>query len=143
MLIGKSDFAMPWGKSYAEQYLQDDYKVLQGKPKLRYIEPQIQASGKEVMVRVSKNPWYNKKGILKGLICSYDVITYDNRLILPPQQIKCLQLTALGLTAKQIAKKMRLTPRTVEFYLLVIKQKLACRNKLELVQKAYTLGLVG
>jgi DNA-binding CsgD family transcriptional regulator len=142
MLIGKSDFDMPWGKLYAESYREDDFNVIRGNAKLDYIEPHIQASGKKVMVRVNKKPWYNKEGIVRGLVCSFNVINDDECASLPSQQIKCLQLTAAGLTAKQIAKEMNLTPRTIEFYLQIIKQKLACRNKLQLIRKAYSLGLL-
>ncbi len=134
-LNGKSDFDMPWCDSHAEKYRTDDNEVLLGKSKLNYIETQLQASGKVVTVLVNKTPRYDSAGKIIGLICGYNTI-FSNQLVenLPTQQYKCLMYTMQGLSAKQIAKKLQLTSRTVEYYLGLIKKKLGARNKFEFLK---------
>lgn len=134
-LRGKSDFDMPWCDSHTEKYRMDDNEVLLGKPKLNYVETQIQANGKMVTVLVNKTPRYDSKGKIIGLICGFNTV-FSNCLVesLPTQQYKCLIYTIQGLSAKQIAKKLQLTSRTVEFYLGLIKKKLGARNKFELLK---------
>ncbi len=54
------------------------------------------------------------------------------------QQTKCLLLLFEGHSAKEIAKKMELSPRTINNYLEAIKDKLGCRNSKELISIYYT-----
>jgi DNA-binding CsgD family transcriptional regulator len=51
------------------------------------------------------------------------------------RQVECCQLLLSGKTAKEIARQLDLSPRTVEYYLTNIKLKLKCSNKVELVTK--------
>lgn len=44
------------------------------------------------------------------------------------QETLIMQQTSLGFTAKEIAKKMGLAPRTVEMYLTNIRKKLNAKN---------------
>jgi DNA-binding CsgD family transcriptional regulator len=127
---------MPWGKSHADKYLKDDYAVLQGRSKLNYIENQLQTTGKTMRVRVSKKPLYNARGNIIGIVCTYEFIKELNSINISPQQQKCLQLTANGHSAKQIAKILGLSQRTVEYYLQLIKNKLKCKTNIQLIKKA-------
>ena len=54
---------------------------------------------------------------------------------LTPREQECLEYTVKGYTAKQIAKQLALSPRTVEEYLNQIKIKLGVGSKQELIQK--------
>jgi DNA-binding CsgD family transcriptional regulator len=55
---------------------------------------------------------------------------------------ECLLWTALGLSAKEIAQRLGITYRTVEFHLQGAKQKLSANNRVHTVAKAISLGLI-
>lgn len=55
---------------------------------------------------------------------------------LTSREKECLCLLVMGKTAKQTALVMHISARTVEFHLNNIKDKFACRTKLELMSKA-------
>ncbi len=60
----------------------------------------------------------------------------DNRVIsLTTKENECLKLLMQGKSAKQSAAILHVSPRTVEFHLENIKNKVGCRNKLELLSK--------
>lgn len=51
------------------------------------------------------------------------------------QEIKCLRLLVLGKSSKSIGQALMLSSRTVEHYLVNIKQKLQIRTNSELIEK--------
>lgn len=58
-----------------------------------------------------------------------------NNVYLSKQQLICAKLLLKGMTAKEIANYLNLSPRTIESYIDVIKNKLGCHNKTELILK--------
>lgn len=56
-------------------------------------------------------------------------------VILTPRETECLEYTVKGYTAKQIAKELSISPRTVEEYLNQLKLKFAVSSKQLLIQK--------
>jgi DNA-binding CsgD family transcriptional regulator len=56
-------------------------------------------------------------------------------VLLTPREQECLEYTVKGYTAKQIAKKLSISPRTVEDYLNQTKSKLGVATKQEMIQK--------
>ena len=59
------------------------------------------------------------------------------KCILTSREFECFFWTMKDKTAKQIAKILSLSPRTVEEYLANIKHKLGCQSKFELKELAY------
>ena len=57
----------------------------------------------------------------------------DIPVTISEQQLNCLKLLAKGLAAKEIAREMDISHRTVEVYLAQIKEKLACDSSKELI----------
>lgn len=57
------------------------------------------------------------------------------------RQFACASLLLKGLTLKEIALELNISPRTVETHLNLLKTKLACRNKAELLIKFSSLNL--
>lgn len=51
------------------------------------------------------------------------------------RQAECLQYLKQGMSAKQTAKVLKLSPRTIEYYLENLRRKFDCPNKLILVNK--------
>lgn len=58
-----------------------------------------------------------------------------NNIYLSRQQLNCAKLILKGMTAKDIATYLHLSIRTVETYTDIIKTKLRCNNKTELILK--------
>ena len=54
-------------------------------------------------------------------------------ITLSPRQQDCALLMAQGLTAKEIAKALRLSPRTVEEYIDILKAKFEAKNRVHLL----------
>jgi len=61
---------------------------------------------------------------------------------LTARELECLATSADGLTAKEVAEKLNITPRTVSFHLENARQKLGMRNTAQATFKAKELGLI-
>lgn len=131
---GKSDYDLPWANCYADLYRQRDRAVMAASTIFQGRELQLQASGKTIQVLVRKSPLYDK-GALIGVVGSYIAFADEPQLYLPAQQTRCLHYLTKGLTAKQIAKEMRLSVRTIEYYISILKKKFGCHNSTELISK--------
>lgn len=57
----------------------------------------------------------------------------EQQLQLSKRQADCMNYALLGKTAKEIARALNLSPRTVEEHLTILKQKLGCSNKMQLI----------
>ena len=66
----------------------------------------------------------------------------NNLALLTPRQISVLQLIAEGLTAKEIAFRLGLSPRTAEFHRQCIMERLNLRSTAELTRYAMETGLL-
>ena len=62
--------------------------------------------------------------------------------ILTPRQLQILQAVAQGQTAKQIARTLDLSPRTVEMHVARVLAALHCSSRAEAVHKANEAGLL-
>ncbi len=63
----------------------------------------------------------------------YFVQTSLGEIALTKRELECAQFLLAGKTAKETAKYLNISPRTVEEYLENIRFKFNCRNKLEIV----------
>ncbi|NOU13177.1 MAG: PAS domain-containing protein, partial [Methylococcaceae bacterium] len=78
-LIGRDDFAMSWAAE-ADLYRADDQTVMQtGQPRLNFEEPQTTPEGKQIRLRTSKVPLYDRQGEIIGILGIYDDITQQKR----------------------------------------------------------------
>lgn len=140
-LAGINDYEMPWGKTHAQKYRQDDLEVLAGNPKLNYLESQVRPHNQIVSVKVNKRP-IHKHGEIIGIICDFvEIPPVLPAIRLSPRQRSCLKLLVKGLSAKQIAAHEGLSVRTIEYYLSILKDKFNCHNKAELIIVALNLGI--
>jgi DNA-binding CsgD family transcriptional regulator len=60
--------------------------------------------------------------------------------ILSPREFECLKLVSSMVSIKSIAQKLKLSPRTVESYLISTKNKLNCHTKSEMIDLYYALN---
>jgi len=67
--------------------------------------------------------------------------TYDN-YGLTLRESECLFFLLRGKSAKQIGKRLDISPRTVESYIENIKMKFNCKRKCDLIEQAVNSGLV-
>lgn len=61
----------------------------------------------------------------------------DDKYKLTKRESECLFYTLRGKTAKEIARILKLSPRTIEDYLDKVKMKFFCASKSELISKAF------
>jgi two-component system response regulator NreC len=78
---------------------------------------------------------------LAGRLESLNSALTDNKLT--PREVEVLRLIALGHTSVEIARKLHLSPRTVETHRAHIHRKLALATRAELVRYALRRGLLG
>lgn len=142
--IETNDYEMPWAQTCAASYIHDDQNIIKtGIPRINYRELQQQLDGTTKTVLISKIPLYNKYSQIAGVLGFYTDISSKEVIAdmgLSFGQLECLRYLARGMTAKQIAKVLGLSNRTVEFYLENIKDKFKCESKSDLISKAIEMG---
>ncbi|XOB61152.1 ATP-binding protein [Campylobacterota bacterium DY0563] len=75
-MIGKTDYDMPWAKTQAKDYIEDDKKVIQsGESKLHIEEELTQEDGSTIHVLTSKVPLKNTKNEIIGVLGIFMDIT--------------------------------------------------------------------
>jgi len=66
----------------------------------------------------------------------------DMRAHLTRREIEILEYVSLGLTVRQVATRLGLSPRTVETHLAKLYRKLGVRNRVQALSRAASLGLI-
>jgi DNA-binding NarL/FixJ family response regulator len=69
-------------------------------------------------------------------------VVSDARAILSERELEVLERAALGMTVGQIARRLGISPRTVETHLTNLYRKLGARNRVQAIARASELGLV-
>jgi DNA-binding NarL/FixJ family response regulator len=64
------------------------------------------------------------------------------RATLTERELEILELVSRGLTVKQVATRLGLSPRTIETHIAKLYRKLGVRNRVQAVSKAAALGIV-
>ncbi len=167
-VIGKSDQSL-WGKSSALSNSHDQEVILSGKPK-SYIEYGKIHTGKIIAAVSYKTPLCNQSGKNVGILGMSFLLNESNEMMpllekkgfvidrtlinhivskeciqlnkLSERQLDCLFYLVKGMTLKQIAKQLHLSPRTVEHHLEAIKNKWGCCDRSELISKAFDLKII-
>lgn len=159
---GRTDFDLCWA-SDAPAFRLNDKKVMADKKAKVAIEKGRLVNGEESKALSFKYPLQlRSKKTPGGIICL--AIQFDQDAIFPhllneistthpissnhlssvdsiaaynltKRQKECLFYLSRGMTIKQIANKLALSPRTVEHYLDVVKDKLGCHSKSQLIAK--------
>ena len=142
---GLTDYQLYWqsGGYGAEYFQQCDNYAMKKSSMINNIEVISTPEMPKLMVSVSKFPLLSKMGKVVGVYCISVPIQPPvpvNQLLtaqkkLTKMQFYVLKLYLQGATAKQIARKIDRSHRTVEAHLTAIKSRLDCSDRTEL----YTL----
>lgn len=144
--------------------LKNDKEVVQQNKYIIVEESGLRVDETEVHTLSIRMPWYSNENKLIGLfglsislgkaplaesllqIADLGLLNSENKIknvigtefnnvYLSKQQLICAKFLLNGMTAKEIANKINLSSRTVESYIDIIKTKLKCYNKTELILK--------
>jgi DNA-binding CsgD family transcriptional regulator len=164
--IGKPYFSALTSKA-AQLLLKNDREVMKKKKTQIFEEEIIQKNNDSIYQVLSvKMPWYNDQNKVIGLFgCSISLgkesladslsviakmgvfvpeslLEQKNKMTgihLSNQQRMCAKYLLAGLAIKEIANRMKLSPRTVEHYIDNIKFKFRCHSKTELIIKLHEM----
>jgi PAS domain S-box-containing protein len=75
-LIGKTDWDLPWKKEETEQFLRDDFEVMESNvPKYHIIEQAFDANKRETWHDTNKVPLHDSEGNVNGILIAFSDIT--------------------------------------------------------------------
>jgi len=161
-IIGKSDLDI-FPKEHALIYQANDAQVITNKSPIFANEEGELKNHLPVIFHCNKIPIYTEGKLLIGILgvamttAAYkqgnlitpvenlsvielaDKLNYHcpslapNQITLSEREKACLHHLSQGLTIKEIAKQLELSPRTVETYMARVKEKLNCKNKTDLI----------
>jgi DNA-binding CsgD family transcriptional regulator len=162
--IGKSDHQIPCAMSdYATIFQEEDRKVMATKKKIQFLEMVPCATGDWKIFMVTKSPLlvsnkiagtlghcvnvtnaFSKLGMISSPLTknstTFPILNEAYEEHLSQRQRECLFFLLRGKTAKEIAKVLNISYRTVEFHINEIKTKFNCQKKSELIELAYERG---
>ncbi|CAM2976129.1 LuxR family transcriptional regulator [Legionella steigerwaltii] len=165
---GKTDSDLLW-KEQASILMKNDAEIIQRDKAKTFIEA-VQLDVGPLQYYISrKAPLHTRQGKVIGVVgisilidCDISLFTTiqeTNPVAIPstidnvnptqnsnsqltPKQIRCLYYLVKGMTIKQIAQQLNLSPRTVEDHLNAAKNKLNCHNRGELIATALQLPII-
>lgn len=151
-IIGARDQDLCW-KNSADIFLQNDKQILVSKTSGVFVESGQLVTGIQSTALSYKFPLKIKSKKIIGIVSFSFVLNQEKfqpdesiqhhikkefSALLTKRQIECLYLLVKGMTMKEIAYILKLSPRTVEHYIETIKQKLNCHSRSELISKVLT-----
>lgn len=160
-IIGLKDFDF-YTEDSATVFRTNDQTVLEAAKAITCVEDVKYIQGIEYKVLTYKQPLFNKQDNPSSVLGLSFILSQENVLenftqLIPklhleqkgnnsdhltPRQKDCLYHLVLGQSAKQIAKALNLSVRTVEHHLEVIKRKYHCTSRSRLICKALSLPFI-
>ena len=84
-----------------------------------------------------QKPATKPKTLRSKVMKVYYLNNQDKSLYLTHREAECTLNIIKGCTIRDVGERLKLSARTVEFYVKNIKKKLGCRTKNELIQRIY------
>ncbi len=100
--------------------------------KHRIYLPEQQIIQQDKLKKMELSPYNRKKFFEETKIERLFLINQDRELYLTNREAECMAYSLKGATAKQIAKMLNISYRTVQSHIQHVKEKLDCPNKAEL-----------
>lgn len=101
------------------------------------------AQENQVEIASLLGPYFNEEPIIRLRSEKRDLLLkqmgLEAALLLTPRELEILKFVAYGYPASYIAENLHLSTRTVENYIAVIKSKLDCESKVNLIKKAHEI----
>ena len=137
-ILGKVDEELPWAR-FKKFLCQHDKEVIESLQPIVFRET-ISREGCIIKGLCHKSPIFSQEGKIIGVRGVFmDIPTKPSLLAgLTVREKQCLAHVVSGKTSQESAEALGLSRRTVESYLEVLKSKLNCKNKAELIIKYYT-----
>ncbi len=88
--------------------------------------PESVASDSTARVPITLNYFVRKR--------KYCIITKYRLIEVSKRQLECLQCLIDGMTTKEAARVLHLSSRTIDAYIEIIRNKLDCKNRIQLVR---------
>ena len=85
----------------------------------------------------AQKPAAKAKTIRSRVMKVYYLDNQNKSLYLTHREAECMLNIIKGCTIRDVSERLKLSARTVEFYVKNIKKKLGCRTKSELIQRIY------
>lgn len=137
-ILGSTDFDLCMTHNQAIQVRDNDKKVIKAGKACSFLETATVVSGETLQCISHKSPLRTRMNKIIGMVCAAFVLpdkpNKKHFPVLSERQNECLNLLAYGMTIKEIAREMQLSPRTVEHYLEVVKAKLNCDSRSDLIR---------
>lgn len=137
-IVGSNDYDLPLLQSEANFYRNADRQVLSNSKTLQFTE-YASLKNCKIMFQTIKNPLFNQNNKAIGILgISYYIKEQHSHslLQLTKREEQILYFLRQGMSAKDIAKKLYRSTRTVEHHIDNIKNKTGFRSKYELIVKA-------
>ncbi|HAT4486864.1 TPA: LuxR C-terminal-related transcriptional regulator [Legionella pneumophila] len=129
----KQDHHFVW-HHYADQLRKNDQMLFENGESLSAYEQILRHDGTIVNIISKKSPLFDKGLNIIGLV-GFSIELPQSNIIkaLTPREYEVLSVLSDGYTDKQIAKKLSISPRTVEAHINNSKQKLSVKTRAELI----------
>jgi len=152
-VINQNDLEI-FPKDIALSYQENDRMVMRTQEQIFFPELGVLKKGAPVRFLSYKIPIYNNQQLVSGILgmsftrsvnitisadqlaadCNHDPFFHQpSPTKLSERENVCMQYLCIGLTIKEIARKLQISPRTVECYIDRVKEKLNCHNKATLI----------
>ncbi len=102
-----------------------------------------------LITEIDNNPLISNGYKPNRIVSDESRLKFDNfsqadylQIDLTDRQIDCIRNLIKGMTMKKIAKIMNLSPKTIEHYFQIIRKKLNCRSRSELIAKALQIPVI-
>ncbi|MFA5959098.1 MAG: helix-turn-helix transcriptional regulator [Tatlockia sp.] len=154
-IIGLTDFDFPcFSEKEAHIFRKNDQEVIVKESLISCIEPITLSQNRKYCALTQKYPLRSNNKIIGNI--GFSLLVEKNEIMLPSEtaqteldsefltarQLDCLFYLVKGMSYKQIAAKLAISPRTVGHHIDAMKEKLNCYNRAALVAKALKFPLI-
>lgn len=133
-IYNKQDYYFSWHQ-YADDLRKNDALLFESGENLSVYEQILRHDGTVVNIVSKKTLLYNDKTHITGLLGISLSLPHPKAQNLTSREREVLCLLSRGYTDKQTAKKLEISPRTVEAHINHSKQKLGAKTRSELIFK--------